>query len=71
MLRLLIFRVTLGVRAVRAVSSTREGLVIENMTLRQQVTALNKKLARPALDAGKSSVSALGGGPMVTTGSLP
>ncbi len=50
MLRLLIFLVTLGVRALRAIFRTREALLIENLALRQQVTALKKKRPRPVLD---------------------
>ena len=50
MLRLLIFFVTLGVRALRAVSRTREELLIEDLALRHQVTALKRKRARPVLD---------------------
>lgn len=50
MLRLLIFFVTLGVRTLRAIFRTREELLLENLALRQQVTALKKKRARPELD---------------------
>jgi transposase InsO family protein len=50
MLRSLVFLVTLGVRALRAVFRTREDLLIENLALRQQVTALKKERARPVLD---------------------
>ena len=50
MLRLLIFFVTLGVQTLRAIFRTREELLIENLALRQQVTALKKKRARPELD---------------------
>ncbi len=49
-LRLFIFLVTLGVRALRAIFRGREELVIENLALRQQVTALKKKRPRPVLD---------------------
>ena len=45
MLRLLIFLATLGVRALRAVFRSREELLLENLALRQQVTALKKKPA--------------------------
>ena len=50
MLRLLIFLVTLSVRALRAMFRTREELVIENLALRQQVTAMKKERPRPVLD---------------------
>ncbi len=49
MLRLLIFLVTLGVRALRALFRGRELLVFENLALRQQVTARKKKRPRPGL----------------------
>ena len=45
-----IFLVTLSVRAFRALFRTREELLIENLALRQQVTALKKERARPVLD---------------------
>lgn len=41
---------TLGVHIVRAHFRTREGLLIENLVLRQQVIALKKKRLRPQLD---------------------
>ena len=50
MLRLLIFLVKLGVRALRAIFLSREELLIENLALRQQVTALKKKHPQPVLD---------------------
>ena len=50
MLRLLIFLVTLGVRALRAIFRTREELLIENLALRQQVAALKNERPRPVLD---------------------
>ena len=50
MIRLLIFLVTLSVRALRAIFRTREELLIENLALRQQVAALKKERPRPALD---------------------
>jgi len=50
MLRLLIFLVTLGVHALRAIFRTREGLLLENLALRQQVAALKKERPRPVLD---------------------
>jgi hypothetical protein len=43
MLRPLIFLVTLGVRALRAIFLTREQLLIENLVLRQQVMALKNE----------------------------
>ena len=50
MSRLLIFLVALSVRALRAISRTREALLIENLALRQQVAALKKERPRPVLD---------------------
>lgn len=50
MLRFLIFLVTLGVRALRAIFRTREALFMENLALSQQVTALKKRRPRPVLD---------------------
>ncbi len=50
MLRLLIFLVTVGVRALRAFFRGREELVIENLALRQQVSAMKKERPRPVLD---------------------
>jgi hypothetical protein len=50
MFRLLIFMVTLSVRALRAISRTREELMIENLALRQPVAALKKERRRPVLD---------------------
>ena len=50
MFRLLIFLVTLSVRALRAIFRTRETLLIENLALRQQVAALKKERPRPVLD---------------------
>ena len=47
MLRVLIF---LGARALRAMCRRRADLVIENLALRQQVTALKKERPRPRLD---------------------
>ena len=43
MLRVLIFLVSLGARAIRAMCRRRADLVIENLALRQQVTALKKE----------------------------
>ncbi len=50
MLRTLIFLVSLGARVIRAMFRRRADLVIENLALRQQVTALKKERPRPALD---------------------
>ena len=50
MLRILIFLVTLGARALRAMCRRRADLVIENLALRQQVAALKKERPRPPLD---------------------
>ena len=49
MLRVLIFLVSLGARAIRAMCRRRADLVIENLALRQQVTALKKERPRPPL----------------------
>ncbi len=48
MLRVLIF--SLGARAIRAMCPCRADLVIENLALRQQVTALKKERPRPLLE---------------------
>jgi transposase InsO family protein len=50
MLRVLIFLVSFGARAIRATCRRRADLVIENLALRQQVTALKKMRPRPPLD---------------------
>ena len=50
MLRVLIFLVSLGTRAIRAMCRRRADLVIENLALRQQVAALKKKQPRPPLE---------------------
>ena len=50
MLRVLTFLVSLGVRAIRAMCRRRADLVIENLALRQQVTALKKERPRSTLD---------------------
>ena len=50
MLRVVIFLVSLGVRATRAICRRRAELVIENLTLRQQVAALKKERPRPPLE---------------------
>jgi hypothetical protein len=49
MLRLLMFFMILGFRALRAIFRTRELLLIENLALRQQVAALKKERPRPVL----------------------
>ena len=49
MLPVVIFLVSLGARAIRAMSRHRADLVIENLALRQQVAALKKERPRPAL----------------------
>ena len=60
MLRVLIFLVSLGARAIRAMCRRRADLVIENLALRQQVTALKKELSiiiiSPGLDLGPDRV---------------
>lgn len=50
MIRLLVFVVSLGARAVRAILRSRADLVIENLALRQQMAALKKERPRPVLD---------------------
>ena len=50
MLRVLIFLVSLGARAIRAMCRRRADLVIENLALRQQVTALKKELSFIIID---------------------
>ena len=50
MLRVVIFLVSLGARATRSLCRRRADLVIENLALRQQVTALRKERPRPPLD---------------------
>ena len=50
MLRVLIFLVSLGARALRVMCRRRADLVIENLALRQQVTSLKKERPRPPLD---------------------
>ena len=47
--RVLIFLVSLGVRAIRALCRRRADLVMENLALRQQVTVLKKERPRPTL----------------------
>jgi putative transposase len=48
--RFFVFLVTLVVGAVRAVCRSRADLVVENLALRQQVTALKQRRPRPLLD---------------------
>ena len=43
MLDFVVFLVSLGVRAIRAMCRRRADLVLENVALRQQVTALKKE----------------------------
>ncbi len=50
MLHVLVFLVSLGARAIRAMCRRRADLVIENLALRQQVTALKQERPRPPLD---------------------
>ena len=50
MLNVGVFLVSLGVRAIRAMCRRRADLVLENVALRQQVTALKKERPRPPLD---------------------
>ena len=49
-LRVLFFLVSIGTRALRAVCRRKAELVMENLALRQQVTALKKERPRPPLD---------------------
>ena len=50
MLRVLIFLVCLGARAIRAICHRRAEVVIENLALRQQVAPPKKERPRPPLD---------------------
>ena len=50
MLRVLFFLVSIGTRAIRAVWRRKAELVMENLALRQQVTAHKKERPRPPLD---------------------
>ena len=50
MLRVLVLLVSLGARVIRVICRRRADLVMENLALRQQVTALKKERPRPALD---------------------
>ncbi len=49
MLRVLIFLVSVGALAIRALCRRRADLMIEDLALRQQVTALKKERPRPQL----------------------
>ncbi len=66
MLRVLIFLVSLSARAIRAICRRRADLVIENLALRQQVTALKKERPRPPLEDTGPRI--LGGGPKLVAG---
>jgi hypothetical protein len=50
MLGVLIFLVSPGARAIRAMYRRRADLMIENLALRQQVTALKRERPRPPLE---------------------
>lgn len=50
MLPLLVFLITLSVRAFSAIFRSREELLIENLALKQQVFALKRERPRPVLD---------------------
>ena len=50
MLRVFVVLVSPGVRMLRAVCRRRADIVMENLALRQQATALKKERPRPALD---------------------
>ena len=50
MARALIFLVSLGARAIRALFMSRSELLIENLALRQQILALKRERPRPVLD---------------------
>ena len=50
MLDVVVFLVSLGVRVIRAMCRRRADLVLENVALRQQVTALKKERPRPLLE---------------------
>ena len=49
MFQILIFIISLGARAIRTMCRRRADLVLENLALRQQVTALKKERRRPPL----------------------
>jgi len=48
--RLLVFLVSLGVRALRVLCRSKAELVIENLALRQQIATLVRARTRPAID---------------------
>ena len=50
MLRVVIFLVSIGARAIRAICHRRADLVIENLALRQQLAVLKKERPRPPLE---------------------
>ena len=50
MFNVVVFLVSLGVRVIRAMCRRRADLVLENVALRQQVTALKKERPCPPLD---------------------
>jgi hypothetical protein len=50
MFQILIFIISLGARAIRTMCRRRADLVLENLALRQQVTALKKERPRPPLE---------------------
>ncbi len=50
MLRLLVFLVSLGAYAIRALFLSRADLLTENLALRQQLAALKRQRPRPPLD---------------------
>ena len=50
MLDVVVFLVSLGVRVIRAMCRRRADLMLENVALRQQVTALKKERPRPPLE---------------------
>ena len=49
MLQILIFIVSLGARAIRTMCRRRADLVLENLALRQQMTAFKKERPRPVV----------------------
>ena len=50
MLQILIFFISVGTRVIRTMCRRRADIVLENLALRQQVTALKKERPRPSLD---------------------
>ena len=60
MLDVVVFLVSLGVRVIRAMCRRRADLVLENVALRQQVTALKKERPRPPVPSIYSSASPMG-----------